>query len=132
MSVEDNKEIAGRLVRGLSTPEGCLLDSLLHDDAVWTVMAHPDSFPVTGALSRDEFIQHMRRFRQLAPNGIEIAVTGMTAEGNRVAVEATSHAVLANGRILNQVYHFLFEIEGDLVVNAREYIDTAHGVAVFS
>jgi ketosteroid isomerase-like protein len=132
LSIEGNKKIAGRLVRGLANPEYCLLDSILHEDAVWTVMADPDSFPVTGPLPKDEFIQHMGRFHRLAPNGIEIAITGMTAEDNRVAVEAISHAVLTNGRTLNQVYHFLFEIEGDLVVNAREYIDTAHGVAVFS
>lgn len=132
MGVEGNKDIAGELVRALSRPEPRSLNSLLHEDAVWTVMADPDSFPVKGPMSRKTFVEHMRQFHRLAPNGIEIAITGMTAEDNRVAVEAMSHAVLSNGRILNQVYHFLFEIEGDLVVNAREYIDTAHGSAVFS
>jgi ketosteroid isomerase-like protein len=54
----------------------------------------------------------------------------VTAEGNRVAIEAESSATLMNGNVMNQVYHFLFEIKSEKVYKVREYIDTAHGAAV--
>lgn len=95
-------------------------------------MAHRDSFPVAGDLSKAEFIEHMNRFHSSIPHGIQITVGGFTAEGDRVAVEAKSRAVLANGNTLEQVYHFLFEIKDGRVVAVREYIDTAHALAAFN
>ncbi|CAA0120192.1 Uncharacterised protein [Mycolicibacterium vanbaalenii] len=130
MGIEQNKTIARELVLGLSPEHGDTAFDLLHEDAVWTVMAHPESFPVAGDMAKAEFVEHIKRFRQAIPGGIQITVTGVTAEGDRVAVEAESTATLSNGRILNQFYHFLFEIEDGEVRRAREYIDTAHGVAV--
>ena len=130
MGIERNKRIARELVQGLGSHHGDTAFDLLHEDASWTVMAHPESFPVSGDMAKAEFVEHIKRFRQALPGGIEITVTGVTAEGDRVAVEAESTASMPNGRTLNQFYHFLFEIEGDKVRRAREYIDTAHGVAV--
>jgi ketosteroid isomerase-like protein len=130
MGIERNKRIARELVQGLGSDHGDTAFDLLHEGASWTVMAHPESFPVSGDMAKAEFVEHIKRFHQALPSGIQITVTGVTAEGDRVAVEAESTASLPNGRILNQFYHFLFEIEGDKVRRAREYIDTAHGVAV--
>lgn len=132
MGVEQHKRIACELVQGLNSGHDDTAFDLLHESASWTVMAHDDSFPVSGSMSKAEFVEHIKRFRQAIPSGIRIAVTGVTAEDGRVAVEAESTATLPNGRILNQFYHFLFEIEDGKVRRAREYIDTAHGVAVHS
>jgi ketosteroid isomerase-like protein len=130
MSVESNKKIARALVEGLGSDRNDAFSGLLHEEALWSVMANPASFPVTGDMSKTQFLEHLRRFRQAVPNGLQIAVTGVTAEGNRVAIEAESSATLLNGNVMNQVYHFLFEIRGEKVYRAREYIDTAHGAAV--
>ncbi|WP_030382163.1 MULTISPECIES: nuclear transport factor 2 family protein [unclassified Streptomyces] len=133
MSTERNKEIAHRLVEGFSA-DGDIdtTFALLREDAVWTVMAHPASFRLSGGMPKEQFVTHMTEFRKSTPGGLRMIVTGVTAEGGRVAVEAESTGTLSNGNVLNQVYHFLFEIEDDKVVAAREYIDTAHAVAVFS
>lgn len=130
MGIEQNKTIARKLVQGLGSDHGDTAFDLLHESAVWTVMAHPESFPVSGDMPKAEFVEHIKRFRQAIPGGVHITVTGVTAEGDRVAVEAESTATLPNSRTLNQFYHFLFEIEDGKVRRAREYIDTAHGVAV--
>ncbi|MFI5719670.1 nuclear transport factor 2 family protein [Nocardia sp. NPDC051750] len=132
MGVDQNKRIACELVQGLDSYHGDAAFDLLHESAQWTVMAHADSFPVSGSMSKAEFVEHINGFRQALPSGIRITITGVTAEAARVAVEAESTATLPNGRILNQFYHFLFEIEDGTVRRAREYIDTAHGVAVHS
>jgi uncharacterized protein len=130
MSVESNKKIARALVESLGTDHNDDFSSLLHEEALWSVMANPASFPVTGDMNKTQFLEHLQRFRQAVPNGLRIAVTGVTAEGNRVAVEAESSATLMNGNLMRQVYHFLFEIRSEKVYRVREYIDTAHGAAV--
>ena len=60
------------------------------------------------------------------PNGLKITVKGVTAEGNRVAVEAESYGEHANGKIYNNFYHFLIECENGKVAAVREYLDTMH------
>ncbi len=70
-------------------------------------------------MTKAEFADHMNRFRDSIPGGISVNVTGVTAEGDRVAVEAESIATMPNGRTLNQVYHFLFEFEDGKVRRAR-------------
>jgi hypothetical protein len=62
-------------------------------------------------MSNAEFVEHIKRFRQAIPSGIRMTITGVTAEAARGAVEAESTATLPNGRIPNEFYHFLFEIE---------------------
>ena len=131
MDLEENKRVARQLVEGLGVGDGAQAFDKLHEDAVWTVMADPAAFPVFGSMSKASFASHIRAFLGALPTGIQVTVTGITAEGNRVAVEAKSVAALPNGNVLNQVYHFLFEFRDNLVVAAREYIDTAHAVAQF-
>lgn len=53
------------------------------------------------------------------------------AQGDSVMVEATSHAVLANGRVYHNRYIFLFHFTGDLIREVREYSDSAHVNATF-
>lgn len=130
MSVESNKKIARALVESLGSDRNDTLSGLLHEEVLWTVMANSASFPVAGDMGKGQFLEHMRRFRRAVPDGLQITVTGVTAEGDRVAVEAESSATLMSGNVMNQVYHFLFEIRGEKVYRAREYIDTAHGAAV--
>ncbi|BET52871.1 hypothetical protein RGQ21_78530 [Kitasatospora aureofaciens] len=132
MSIERNKEIAQRLVKGFSA-DGDINAALalLREDAVWTVMGHPESFRLSDGMPKAQFIKHITDFRGWTPDGLRMIVTGVTAEGDRVAVEAESTGTLSNGNVLNQVYHFLFEIKNDKIVAAREYIDTAHAMAVF-
>jgi ketosteroid isomerase-like protein len=132
MDIESNKRVSKQLVEGLGVRDGTAAFDQLHEDAVWTVMADPAAFPVSGSMSKARFADHIRGFLKELPEGIQITVTGLTAEGNRVAVEAKSVAVLPNGSMLNQVYHFLFEFRDGQVIAAREYIDTAHAVARFS
>jgi ketosteroid isomerase-like protein len=130
MSVESNKKIARALVEGLGSDQDDAFSRLLHDEVLWSVMANPASFPVTGDMTKTQFLEHLQRFRRAVPNGLQIAVTGVTAEGNRVAIEAESSATLMNGNVMRQVYHFLFEVRSEKVYRAREYLDTAHGAAV--
>jgi ketosteroid isomerase-like protein len=132
MTSDQNKASVTQLVEGLGTNGNPSAFDVLHDDAVWTVMADPDTFPVSGDMPKPAFIEHMKRFHDSLPNGIHVSVTSVIADEANASVEATSIALLANGNAFNQVYHFAFELEGGKVIRAREYIDTARALFAFS
>ncbi|MGV3768515.1 MAG: nuclear transport factor 2 family protein [Sphingobium phenoxybenzoativorans] len=58
-----------------------------------------------------------------------VKVTGMTAEGERVAVETVSDCVNGSGMLYNNRYHSLFVIRDGQIVALREYLDSAHLLA---
>ena len=60
------------------------------------------------------------------PNGLAITIKGLTAEGDRVAVEAESYGELVNGKVYNNEYHFMIEMSGGKISAVREYLDTIH------
>ncbi|MCX2729270.1 nuclear transport factor 2 family protein [Saccharopolyspora sp. NFXS83] len=132
MTIEQNRESAQRLVEGLSTGRLSDASDILDAAAVWTVMADPSSFPVSGSMSKVAFIEHMEHFHASLPDAISVTVTNVIADEAGAAVEAVSRARLHNGKHLDQAYHFAFEFRDAKVVAAREYIDTARALAAFS
>ena len=61
-------------------------------------------------------------FRQLR---VTPDLDGITQQDNKIAVEAKSHGIFANGTEYNNVYHFLFIVDGDKIKEIREYSPTA-------
>lgn len=57
-------------------------------------------------------------FRQLK---VTPDMDGITQQDDRVAVEAKSHGIFASGAEYNNIYHFLFVIDGDKIKEIREY-----------
>jgi ketosteroid isomerase-like protein len=60
-----------------------------------------------------------------------IKVHGVTAEGDRVAVEAESYVELVDGGVYNNRYHFLLEFKNGEIASLKEYCDTAHAQSVW-
>lgn len=58
------------------------------------------------------------------PQGLRFFVKAMTAEGERVAVEAESDGLHASGQRYSNQYHFLFRFRDGKVVELKEYMDT--------
>lgn len=58
------------------------------------------------------------------PEGLSFTIRQMTAEEDRVAVEAESYGRHASGRIYNNQYHFLFTLRAGKVLSLKEYMDT--------
>jgi len=58
---------------------------------------------------------------------LNLEILSITAEGDRVAVEAESHARLIDGRAYENQYHFLLKFDGDgKVIEFKEYLDTLY------
>ena len=58
--------------------------------------------------------------------GQRVTPTGITAEGDRVAVEAESYAKMKNGKTYQNTYHFLFIVKSGKIEAVKEYLDTIH------
>ncbi|MFI0447932.1 nuclear transport factor 2 family protein [Actinomadura sp. 6N118] len=66
-------------------------------------------------------------FPRLFARDVAITFHGFYADGDRVIVEETMSATLANGNTYVNDYCFVFELRGGLIHRVREYMDTARG-----
>ncbi|SDX05363.1 hypothetical protein SAMN05216215_100760 [Saccharopolyspora shandongensis] len=66
-------------------------------------------------------------FPRLFARDVTVAFHGLHVDGERVVVEATMTATLANGNDYGNDYCFVFELRDGLIHRAREYADTARG-----
>ena len=66
------------------------------------------------------------------PGGMTFTETGIVCEGNRVVIELTSEATLANGRPYRNRYCFFLDIAGGKIVGGKEYMDTQHAAKAFA
>ena len=57
---------------------------------------------------------------------LRIDVVGLTVEGDRAAIECRSSAPLPDGTNYENRYHYLFIVRDGLVVEVREFLDSAY------
>lgn len=88
--------------------------------------------PLSGYRNKAQLAAAMPDFAPFFPNGLRMSVTGTTAEAQRVAIEAESHGITADGKTYENCYHFLFEFDAaGKIAKVREYMDTAHVADIF-
>jgi ketosteroid isomerase-like protein len=121
MDTEHNRKTALELVATLGAGSPDL--SLMTDDALWWA-------PGRGSFGNDDFAQIARGFAGMFKAPSTITVLGVTAEGDRVAIEAEGHAELTNGKIYRNRYHYLFLFRDGRICEARLYNDTAHAATM--
>jgi len=123
MSAEDNKKIVLGLLEAMSASNQSAVASALADSATWWVAG---SFPLSGTKTKAQFLELFGGVGGATEGGLRLTCKGITAEGDRVAVEAESYAKLKNGRVYNNQYHFLFTVRDGKVQAVKEYLDTIH------
>ena len=64
------------------------------------------------------------------PEGLRLTIDAVTVEGERVAVEAESYGVRADGKVYFNQYHYLIIVRDGLIIERREYLDTIHAKAL--
>jgi hypothetical protein len=104
-----------------------LWNEYLTEDSTWTLIAK-GAEPMRGRAIPDFFAGGGSIFEAGAPT---IEVTGVTAEGDRVAIEGTGRGRLLNGRDYDNRYHFLMIVRDGRVLSVREYMDSQHVADVF-
>jgi len=123
MSIETNKQLVKNFWKAFSASDFDTAFAFLADDSTWWVAG---SFPISGTYSKKEFEALIKGVVDDVPKGISVTPKGMTAEEDRVAMEAESYGERKNGKIYNNRYHILHVIRDGKIIAAREYMDTQH------
>lgn len=122
VSAETNKSVILRAFKAIHERDLPALMACIHDDVSWLLPYRQDRFPAGGMLDKSGVEQLMSNvfpgFTQW-----EFIVTGITAEDDRVALEATSSGVGPGGAIYKNIYHFAFELQDGLIYSAKEFFD---------
>ena len=126
MSEEENKKVALRFFESLSTGNLDVALELISDSVTWWLAGKPEQFALAGSKDKTEFAEMLGLIEKGMPNGIRLTITGVTAEGDRVAVEMNADGVSALGKEYHNEYHDLLEVRDGKIEAGREYLDTAH------
>jgi len=97
-------------------------DVYADDVIIWT----PGSMPFSGTHTKAGLSDVMTWLQGAFPDGLKFTVKAMTAEGERVAIEAESYGKHSSGKIYHQQYHFLMVIRDGKIRELKEYMDTMH------
>ena len=121
MSLGENKRLVERYFDILTRndiPE--LMD--IYDDSM---MLHvPGDTLISGSFTKPQLAEFCSSVLDTFPEGLKFTVTGMTAEDDRVAVQAESRGIHASGKLYVNKYHFLITIRDGKIVKSQEYMDT--------
>jgi ketosteroid isomerase-like protein len=128
---EANKRTALRLLAASGKHDGETFAALMHPEATYWTLGKPHLFAYCGEKSRDTICAYMAT-PSIFVGGVETTFGEVTAEGNRVAVEAQTKGTLPDGRVYTNMYHYLFTFRDGLVWRVKEYLDTQSAAEFFS
>lgn len=92
---------------------------MMTTDATWWI-------PGVGEWDKAQLAAGMGAADRCFASPITPEFLGITAEGDRVAVESVSNADIVDGSRYNNRYHCLVIFQGDAIREVREYCDTKY------
>jgi ketosteroid isomerase-like protein len=131
VSVEDdNKKLVQDFMKTFGKGDVEAILSFLDESATWWVAGTIEG--VSGTMDKAAFATLLAGLSAETRTGaISLTPVAWTVQGERVAVETESYSELKNGRVYNNLYHFLFVVRNGKIHAVREYLDTEHTRAVF-
>jgi ketosteroid isomerase-like protein len=121
-TIEANKSLVRRYAQAVIDGDMDTIERLQHPEVRWWVLGQ-------GTVDRKRF-NELVRSGLLAAKTRSVKITGITAEGDRVAYEAEGEMVFAD-RIYRNRYHNLLIIRDGLIIEGREYMDTKAAAEAF-
>ncbi len=116
MAIAQNKDLATKFVTSMRAHSG-FDEALVSDDLTWRT--------ANGTIMDKPTLKSLLvNVKKRMPDFPEMVVVGITAEGDRVAVEAEGKCALPNGKRYDNIYHFLLCIRDGRICEIREYADT--------
>lgn len=79
---------------------------------------------ISGVYTKEQIEAAAGGIYEAFPEGLRFDILGITAEGDRVAVEATSDGQHISGQTYSNHYHFLFELRDGKILRLKEFMDT--------
>jgi ketosteroid isomerase-like protein len=126
MSIEQNKKVAAEFFSRIDANDVPGVLALLAEDATYWIAGDKAVTPSAGEHDKNGMSKLFHVMGKALGNGLRMTIKGMTAEGDRVAVEAESLGELTNGRVYRQKYHILMVVRDGRIASVREYLDTQH------
>ncbi|MFD7076897.1 nuclear transport factor 2 family protein [Nocardioides sp. NPDC059952] len=128
----DNRDRIKAAWRAFASHDAAEIASFFTADAEWLAPAGNATAVALGASShivgRDAITRFLAHdFGRLFVRDVVVDFRGIYADGDRVIVEETMSAILANGNSYTNDYCFVFELRDGLIHRVREYMDTARG-----
>ena len=129
---DDNRLIVQRAWRAFAERDVARIAAFFTDDAEWLAPAGNATavaLDVPSHMIGKKAIAHFiaEDFPRLFVRDVALTFHGFYAAGERVIVEETMSATLANGAAYTNDYCFVFELRDQLIHRVREYMDTARG-----
>lgn len=121
MTSEKNKTAVVAFFEAMNNADvGAIIDAYHDDGYVWTM----GETLISGKYSKKQIEAAAGGIFAAFPKGIHFRILGMVAEGDQVAVEATSSGEHASGRMYDNHYHFLFTFRDGKLLELKEFMDT--------
>lgn len=121
MGVEQNKAVAREFLAAISRASWEDIASLMTDDATWWMGG-------AGKVAKEAWLAGMRALFGQTDGPMRLEIGDITAERDRVAVEAKFHMTFRSGKIVYEnEYHFLFHFQNGKICAGKEYSDYQRG-----
>ena len=131
MTIDKNEELVRSFFERFADADAPGALTLLDDSVVWRVMGQQGGLPMSGEMDKQAIGDLILAVKQAIPGGMSLTPTGWTVQGNRVALEMESYGEMTNGRVYNNLYHFLIMLSDGKITTIREYMDTDQVKRVF-
>lgn len=121
MSSERNKQLAQSFFTALNRGDVPAILDAYADDGYCLTMGNT---LISGKFSKAQIAQSAGAIFEVFPSGIHFTIKAMTAEDDRVAVEAESEGQHVSGVTYRNQYHFFMRFRDAKLIEFKEYMDT--------
>lgn len=122
MSVEENKKLTMELFEALSVGDWDVCERLIDESVEWWVIGDTQA---SGVKNKEKYIKLGKAALSHSEKGLELRYGDITAEGDRVMLEAWGNMQMKNGNVYANTYVFKTQWKNGKVISAREFLDTA-------
>ena len=129
---QQSRDVVQRAWKAFASHDADQIAGVFTEDAEWlapagnaTAVALEGPAHMVGRAAIVRFLAE--DFPRFFVSDVTVTFHGFYADGERVIVEETMTATLANGNHYANDYCFVFELQDGLIHRVREYMDTARG-----
>jgi len=121
MGAAENKATVVKFFEAISSGDVPRLLDFYTEDGVCQTMGQT---LISGKFSKAQISAAAARVLDVFPKGVKFELLTLTAEDDRVAVEAVSHGDHISGKHYSNHYHFLVRLRDGKVTLLQEFMDT--------
>lgn len=120
---EQNKQVALRFMEAMGTNDPVKAASCLAPDATAVAKGFGK---FAGTRPAETMVGMIEGFKKMVPSGLRFIIHSVTAEGERVIVEAEGNAVTSQGEPYRNQYCFVFTLANGKIKLMNEYFCHVH------